>query len=126
MKDIALEQLLVVAVFLLLPLLNWILHRVQRRPGTEPPPPQPAREARRRAPLSAPRPAAPQPTRDRIQGRETPLAAARHSRFSKKLLFRTKADLRRGIVLMTILGPCRASQPEERTTGRQTTGPGDG
>jgi len=63
--------------------------------------------------VPAPRPAAPEPV--------APPAAAAHAappvpsrRRSGARLFHTRRDLRQAIVVMTVLGPCRALEPHER------------
>jgi hypothetical protein len=61
-------------------------------------------------PLAAPVPA-PQPAVRRAPATLAP--PARHAR-SPHALFRTPQDLRRAIVVMTVLGPCRALEPFDR------------
>ena len=111
MKNVTVEQLLLLIIFVLLPLLNWLLRRLgQRRERQHPLPPY-MPEPRQR--VSEPRSRAPQPARDRIQAREAPPApvAVRRRRISRSSFFRTRAEMRRAIILMTIVGPCRASDP---------------
>lgn len=61
-------------------------------------------------PLAAPVPA-PQPA-----VRHAPAALAPQARHARAphALFRTRQDLRRAIVVMTVLGPCRALEPYDR------------
>jgi hypothetical protein len=60
-----------------------------------------------------PRPT-PRVSRSRVRGSEartvTPLA---NNRFTKESLLGTTRDVRRGIVIMTLLGPCRAFDPPD-------------
>jgi hypothetical protein len=109
LKNVTIEQILVLIVFVLLPLLNWLLRRLGRR--REHQPPLPPYDPERRQPVSEPRSRAPQPARDRIQAREAPPAPAevRRREISTNSLFRTRVEMRRAIILMTILGPCRAA-----------------
>ncbi|MDH4173473.1 MAG: hypothetical protein OEZ09_09230 [Betaproteobacteria bacterium] len=61
----------------------------------------------------APPPAAPAPVA-RVEA-EAPVAPPRPSpRRSGTRLFRTRKDLRHAVVLMTVLGPCRALEPHEQ------------
>ena len=110
-------QLLLVAVFLLLPLVNFLLtlwrrrRRESTRAGFEPVAPE--------TPTQETPPRAIQAARAGVSGdrprRETPrvpaevLPAPRASRSSARLGPR---DARRGVVLMAILGPCRALEPQ--------------
>lgn len=121
--NLTLEQIFLLIIFILLPLLNMALRRMQRRRESEPPQPASIPELRRRAQASPPRPQVSETSRDRLDGRESPPASTLlpRRRVTKRSLFRTRADMRRAIILMTILGPCRAFAPEEGITGRQTT-----
>ena len=110
-------QLLLLAVFLLVPLLNFLLTRWRRRrrEGTragqfEPVAPQ--------TPAQATRPRAIQAARAGVSGdrprRETPrvpveVSSAPRLKVAARLGPR---DARRGVVLMAILGPCRALEPQ--------------
>jgi len=112
MRDFNIEPIIVLIIFILIPLANYVLERMRRR--FEPPSP-------RRQPMpdmGFPRQAAPAPTtashapRERAQ--EAPpnrVLASSRSRWSRKTLFRTRRDVRRVIVAMTVLGPCRAYDP---------------
>jgi hypothetical protein len=111
LKNVTVEQILLLIIFVLLPLLNWLLRGVGRRRERQTPQPPYMPEPRHRATVSEPRSRAPQPARDRIQAREAPPtpAAVRRRGISTNSLFRTRAEMRRAIILMTILGPCRAA-----------------
>jgi hypothetical protein len=111
-------QLLLLAVFLLVPLLNFLLTlwRRRRRAGTragqfEPVAPQtPAQETRPRAIQAA---------RAGVSGdrprRETPRVPTEVPPGAPRLKVAARLgprDARRGVVLMAILGPCRALEPQ--------------
>ena len=109
-------QLLMLAVFLLVPLLNFVLTHWQRRrrkstrPGTfEPVSPE--------APAQATLPRSVQATTGMSGNRprrETPRAPAEDPSGSPRLKVSARLrprDARRGVVLMAILGPCRALEP---------------
>lgn len=63
--------------------------------------------------------------RERESLRQARLAAAAQEKAvqqvaragSRRRLFRTREELRQGIVLMTVLGPCRALQPHDQNHG---------
>jgi hypothetical protein len=106
------EQLLFLVLFVLIPLVNLLARWLRKR---VPEPPIPAPERREPIPI-LPRPTvlspvpalAPQHPRATSAERlpDQPLArpAQRRTRLSPR-------EVRRGIVLMTILGPCRALEP---------------
>ena len=56
-------------------------------------------------------------------GRRPPAPAAVHTRrprrFSRQSLFRTPQDVQRGVVIATILGPCRALEPSSSEPGTE-------
>jgi hypothetical protein len=108
---------LIIAGFMLF---NYLAQQVakkareqQEAAAAAPPPPEdePLEDVWGRAP--APPPAAPAPV-----ARAVPPPQARPPlpprRRSVARLFRTRKDLRHAIVLMTVLGPCRALEPHER------------
>jgi hypothetical protein len=111
-------QLLLLAVFLLVPLLNFLLtlwRRRRRRAGTAIRQLEPVT---REAPAQATRPRAIQAARVGVSGdrprRETPRVFAEVPPGAQRLKVSARLgppDARRGIVLMAILGPCRALEP---------------
>jgi hypothetical protein len=132
MRSASPEQLVVLAIFLLLPLLNFLLTLWRRRrdsrasslePAPSPPTPMAARATRpletRQVPGSDERPRRKAST----ALVETP-AAPRPLRTRARLGPR---DARRAVVLMTILGPCRALEPghlvESRPPGAVSSPP---
>jgi hypothetical protein len=104
-----LTPVLLLILFALLPLVNYILSRLRRRFQQPPPPRQPMPD------LGFRRQAAPSAARDTREAAPlTPPAQPvmpRRELGSKRALFMTRRDLRRAIIAITILGPCRAKQP---------------
>ena len=118
MPDIPFTQILVLLAFILFPLINRLLQRMQRRfesQAPQQPPPQPAPRTFAKPPpmeviASAREPAPPA----KLSGN----LPSRRKQFIKRSLFRSRGDLRRAIILMTVLGPCRANESldgEERS-----------
>jgi hypothetical protein len=108
MPDIPFGQVLVLLALILLPLINLLLQRMQRRFEQRPreePPRQPAPRTFTKAPpmeviaRSSERARAP----DKLESLARPTRQLRKKRF-----FTSRRDLRRAIILMTVLGPCRA------------------
>jgi hypothetical protein len=106
------ETILLLALFVLIPLANYVLERMRRRYG-EPP------ESRRVPDMGMRRQAPPPPLqaparRERVQEAPPPIAAApARARHFKNTLFENKRDIRRAIIAMTVLGPCRANDPPD-------------
>ena len=113
MQDIPLTQILLLLAFILFPLINWLLQRMQRRFETQAPrqpPPQPApRTFAKPPPIEII-----VPSREQLPAAGLPEPSLfRRNRSVKRSLFRSRRDLRRAIILMTVLGPCRANDPED-------------
>jgi hypothetical protein len=109
MQDIPFTQILVLLAFILFPLINWLLQRMQRRfehQAPRQPPPQPAPRTFAKPPpvevIASSRQR--MPVAEII---EPPLS--RRNQSIRRSLFRSRRDLRRAIILMTVLGPCRAN-----------------
>jgi hypothetical protein len=105
------ETIILLAVFILIPLANYLLERMRRR--YEPQAPNSGR-----IPDMGMRRQAPPPAPPSLVGRESPVEAQptvpvqrSRSRRSEHTLFRNKRDVRRIIIAMTVLGPCRAYDP---------------
>lgn len=112
MRDFNFEPIFFLIIFVLIPLANYVLERLRRR--FEPPSPTrqpiPDMGARRQA---APTPASTAP-RERTQAAPpNRVVASSRSGWSSQTLFRTRRDVRRVIVTMTVLGPCRAYDPPD-------------
>ena len=107
------ETIILLILFIAIPLANYILGQMRRR--YEPPAPDSRREPdmgmRRQA---APPPPASFARRERAQEAPPPIAVQPlRRRGIRQTMFRNKRDLRRTIVAMTILGPCRANDPPD-------------
>jgi hypothetical protein len=112
---VSLEQILVVAVLVLAPLLNVLMRVLRRRHGGPAPqesgsraPEAPARLRTVPSSIGAPhgeaggiRPSVPQP----------PLTGVLRSRRRPKVRIGSAREARRGILLMAVLGPCRGLEP---------------
>ncbi len=112
MNNFSVGLIILLMLFILIPLANYVLKRMQRRfeqpgPARQPMPDMGVR--RQAARVATPASAAP---RERTQAAPPdPIVASPRSRWSRKTLFRTRRDVRRVIVAMTVLGPCRAYDP---------------
>ena len=106
-----LAPVILLILFALLPLVNYILSRLRRRFQPPPPPRQTMPD------LGFRRQTVPSAAHDiREAERVTPPAESitpRRERGSRRALFVTRRDLRDAIIAMTILGPCRANQPQD-------------
>ena len=112
MRDFSVEPIILLIIFILIPLANYVLERMRRRfqPPSSTRQPMPDMGMRRQA-APASTPASPAP-RERAQAAPpNRVLASSRSRWSRKTLFRTRRDVRRTIVAMTVLGPCRAYDP---------------
>ena len=112
MRNFSFEPIILLIIFILIPLANYVLERMRRRfePPTPSRQPMPDMGMRRQAALP-PAPASSAP-RERAQAAPpSRILAASQGRWSRKTLFGTRRDVRRVIVAMTVLGPCRAYDP---------------
>jgi hypothetical protein len=122
------EQLVFLALFLLFALLNLIVRLFRERaakppdtappPLRRPPPPRPPEPLARPAPARVAQPPAPAPV---VPGPAAPALAApaaAPARRRPRARLGGPRDLRRAVVLMTVLGPCRALEAEEREAPR--------
>jgi len=109
------EQILLLIAFILLPLLNLLFQRIRRGVEGETAAEEPVARVPHRPRATPPPPAPSRAAGDRGRRLESPALAvpARRRRFNKRSLFGTPRDLRRGIILMTLLGPCRALDPPD-------------
>lgn len=103
--------LLLLLLFILTPLLNFLLQRFRKRRNQHIPQEKPVEQMFYQAQTTLPR-ATPRAAGDRVHRSParapTPLA---NDRVTKRSLLGTTRDARRGIVIMTLLGPCRAFDP---------------
>ncbi len=104
------EQLLFLVLFVLIPLFNILRRVLTKRPPPVPAPvrvePMPALPPRREL-LPVPALAHPPARETTAERRPAPVAEPR-----RRKPYLHSSDVRRGIVIMTILGPCRALEPE--------------
>jgi hypothetical protein len=111
MPDIPFGQLLILIAFILFPLINWLLQRMQRRFENQTPrqpPRQPAPRTFAKPPLEVVSSA-----RERVHPANMPESPRASSRRRKRSLFTNRRDLRRAVILMTVLGPCRANDQRD-------------
>ena len=112
MRNVSLEQIVLLLILILAPLINLVLQRARKRSkeqSREESVPEIHREVRvnpRRPPTAA-------ALRTRTEGSPVTVISAPRSktRSTKKSLLGTRRELRRGIIMLTVLGPCRACDP---------------
>ena len=105
---------LIVAGFLLFNYVTQQLAKKARQTEAEAPPPPgdgPPEDIWGRAPAAAP--ATPEPVAPAVPVRRAEVPAQPRRRMTSGILFRTRKDLRHAVVLMTVLGPCRALRPDD-------------
>ena len=106
---------LLIAGFLLFNYVTQQLAKKARQEQAEalPPPPGavPPEDIWGRAPAAAP--ATPEPVAPAVPVRRAEAPAQPRRRMTSGILFRTRKDLRHAVVLMTVLGPCRALKPND-------------
>jgi hypothetical protein len=113
------QFILFIALMLGLALMNYIARRLGRPSAPQPEPEPP--ERRTIPPPSPPRPPAippppPAPPARPATGAPRPAVVAHPGRI-RRLRLRTPAEVREAMVLMTVLGPCRALESDERAGG---------
>ncbi len=114
MKNFSFEPIIVLIIFILIPLANYVLQRMRKRfqpPSSTRHPVPDMGMHRQAAPESMPQSAA--YTERAKTPRTTRTMTPSSRRWSRKALFRTRRDVRRTIVAMTILSPCRAYDPPD-------------
>lgn len=117
-----LGQILLLLFFIALPLLNFLLQRARkRRRDHRIPQEKPVEQMFYQAQTTLPR-ATPRAAGDRVHRSParivTPVA---NDQITKRSLLGTTRDARRGIVIMTLLGPCRAfDRGDSRRSGRSS------
>ena len=114
MTNFSFVPVVIVLLFLLLPVATYVLERVRRRFDPTPPAGQRVPDMGIRRQAAAP--ILPSSTQ-RERARPADNAQGSQRRPAKKATFKTPADLRRVIVAMTILGPCRANEPDSSCIG---------
>jgi hypothetical protein len=115
MENLTFGRILILLLFLLWPLLHWLLGQVRRR--------RRATRPRAEQPTLSPFPAGTEKIgarvetksrRERAAAAPTPKTAARRSRSqAMRRLLTDNREVRRGIISLTVLGPCRALEAPE-------------
>ncbi len=115
MKTHSLEQIFILIAVIVLPLLNWLFQLIKRHFEAKPP------EGKSRPGIAQRAQEIPQLLREprisrkqfhEIQAPPVSTSLPRTRRISAtKLTLGSRQEIRRGIVLMTVLGPCRAFDP---------------
>jgi hypothetical protein len=117
--ELNLGQIIFMVGFIVLLLIRFLRQRARRRPESQVPdqmvPEASAVPLRRQTqappgPPSAPRPSGGRVRESRMPNTRPPLGECH---FIKKTLLENPHDARCGIILMTLLGPCRAFDPPE-------------
>jgi uncharacterized membrane protein len=113
MNDVSLEEILVLLVFVLYPLLQFIVERIRRGaavPPAEDESAEPLAQGTGTTLMSEPAEA---PAGERASAAQTPAVPSPRSRRhdARRGILGGRQALRRAIVLKTILGPCRADEP---------------
>jgi hypothetical protein len=107
------EALILLILFLLVPLVNYLIERMQRRYA--PPAPESRRVpdmGMRRQPAARSAVSGAPPERSQPSSRLVTSQPVRH-RGVRRALFRNQRELKRTIIAMTVLGPCRAYDPPD-------------
>lgn len=117
MERAPLDLLVYALIFAGIMLVNYLLQRfvkrAQQAPTPEPPPQEdeaPPETLWGRAPQASAEPAMPTERVGRtVAAGVSP--ARPDQRFGARALFRSRQDIRHAVVVMTVLGPCRAQEP---------------
>ena len=114
MENPGIGQALLLLLFILTPLLNFLLQRFRKRRNHHIPQEKPVEQMLHRGQTTpTPRPT-PRAAGDRVHGSLSHTVPPRaNDRVTKRSLLGTTRDVRRGIVIMTLLGPCRAFDPPD-------------
>ena len=114
MENLGIEQVLLLLLVIVPPLIHFLLQRFRKRRNHHIPQEKPVEQMLHRGQTTpTPRPT-PRAAGDRGHGslsRTVPPRA--NDRVTKRSLLGTTRDVRRGIVIMTLLGPCRAFDPPD-------------
>jgi hypothetical protein len=116
-----LGQILLLLFFIALPLLNFLLQRARKRRHQPIPQEKSVEQMFYQAQTTLPRPT-PRAAGDPVHGSParivTPLA---NDEITKRSPLGTTRDVRRAIVIMTLMGPCRAfDRGDSRGSGRSS------
>ena len=113
MENLGFGQILLLLVFILVPLIQFVMRRVRRRLEGQILEKESVTQVRRqaqatRAPLPTPR-----VSRNPLRDAQEPTVATTPSRrrLVERAFLVNRRDARRGIIVMTLLGPCRTFDP---------------
>ena len=114
MRNLGIGNVLALLFIIVLPLLNFLLQRARKRRHQPIPREKPVEQMLRQAQTPpTPRPT-PRAAGDRMHGSPArAVAPPANNPLTKRSLLGTTRDVRRGIVIMTLLGPCRAFDPPD-------------
>ncbi len=115
MKTPSLEQILILLMFIVLPLLNMLFQRAKRRSEDKHPEDEFGPKVAQLAQATPAPPPTPRASRNRVHGSQAPTVSTPlpRRRSVKKLTLGSRREIRRGIILMAILGPCRTFDPPD-------------
>ena len=118
MEDLNFGRIIILVGFIVLLLIRFLRQRARLRPQRQVPDQLVAQPSEARPPRQVhppPPPSTPQRSRGRVGPPRVPdtALAPGESHFIRNALLENPQDARRGIILMTLLGPCRALDPPE-------------
>jgi len=113
MENLGFGQIFLVIIFIVVPLINFVIKRVGRRPSRPMPAANPSTDIPRGSRITSTPTAPPRTSQNQVRASaELPVATLpSRSRFTKRSILTSRRDARRGIIMMTILRPCRAFDP---------------
>ena len=116
MGDLGFGQIILLIVFILVPVIKFVMQRVRRRLEDQIPEEESVTQIRRQAQATPALPPEPRISHDRLHGFQAPTVSTPLPRRGsvKKLTLGSRREIRRGIILMTVLGPCRTFDPDTR------------
>jgi hypothetical protein len=119
MQDIPFGQLLLLIVFILVSLINLLFRRMRRRFESQPPRQELPRQPSPRTFAKPPPVELTASVSERVRASEMAEPPPRPRRqLRSKTFFGSRRDLRRAILLMAVLGPCRAVNSADAERGQ--------
>ena len=113
MRNLGIGNVLLLLFLVVLPLINFLLRRVRKRRHHLIPQEKPVEQMFYQAQTTLPR-ATPRAAGDQVhRSPARTVAPPANDRVTRRSLLGTPRDARRGIVIMTLLGPCRAFDPPD-------------
>jgi hypothetical protein len=117
MRNLSFQQIILLIVVILVPLISVVIQRVRRHLEEQTPKQEPVPQTPRRAQATLSSAPTLRASRTRVDESQAPTLSTPfpQSHFTKRSIMGSRRDTRRGIIMMTILGPCRALEsPEPR------------